>query len=105
MIRLWKNSQCVVLVATSCECPLPGIFVLSSDDVVVQFPEEREHRRPQLTQRRRGIIEIQAPNKLPLGMIRRSGERFGRRPHASGKLLAGRSVLLPSLAGSSKLVL
>src|SRR5258706_11511910 len=105
MIRLWKNSQCVVLVATGCECGLPGVFVLSGDDVVVQFPEEREHRRPQLTQRRRGIVEVQPSNKLPLRMVRRSGERVGRRPHASGELLASRGVLLPSLTGSSKLVL
>src|SRR5258708_1777255 len=105
MIRLWKNSQRVVPVATGFECRLPGSLVLFGDDVVVQLPEEREHRRLELTQRRRGIVEVQPSNKLPLRMIRRSGERVGRRPHPGGELLTSRGVLVPPLACLSELVL
>src|SRR5229473_1820929 len=105
MIRFRKNSQRVVPVATSFECRLPGSLVLFGDYVVVQFPEEREHRRLELTQRRRGIVEVRPPNNLPLRMIQRSGERVGRRPHPGGEFLTSRCVLVPPLACSSELVL
>src|SRR5260370_40632515 len=74
MIRLRRNSQREAPVATGFECRFPGSLVLFGDDVVVQLPEQREQRRPELTQRWRGIAEVQASNTLPLRMIWGSGE-------------------------------